>query len=122
MNPDLKRRLKSLAKLSDREQGFLGALEDRLIAETTSRWVTIEYAPIESDDDDTAFVAYSGGAFFVTLDDRLQFGTVIDYLLHEFAHIGTWFVNEKDDHGPIFGVEWARMYRIYLQMYNKWFE
>ena len=120
MNSDLRRRLKQFDKLTQKEWEFLDAIEARFVEETTVKWVTICYEPIESDDDDTAYTDYNG-EFQIVLDNRLQFGTILDYLLHEFAHIGTWFVNEKDDHGPIFGVEWARLYRIYLQLYAEWF-
>lgn len=121
MNLDFKRRLKPFTKLAQKEWRFLEAFEDRLIEETTTKWVTIRYEPIESDGDDTAYVTHDG-EFQVVFDNRLQFGMILDYLLHEFAHVGTWFMNEKDDHGPMFGVEWARLYRIYLQMYGEWFD
>jgi hypothetical protein len=122
LNTDFKRRLKRLGQLSNKEWRFLEALEDRLIAETTDRWIVIEYTKIDTKDDDTAFVDFDGEEFHLVVDERLQFGTITDYLLHEFAHIGTWFVGERDDHGPIFGVEWARLYRIYLKLYDKWFD
>jgi len=77
---------------------------------------------IDSDaypDDDTAFVDFDGEKFEVYIDKRLQTGTVVDYLIHELAHVGTWFVNEEDDHGPMFGVEYARLYRRYLELYDE---
>ena len=77
---------------------------------------------IDSDDypdDDTAFVDFDGEKFEVYIDKRLQTGTVVDYLIHELAHVGTWFVNEEDDHGPMFGVEYARLYRRYLELYGE---
>jgi hypothetical protein len=122
MNADLKRRLTPFKRLTKHERAFLDALEDRFINETASvvKYVSVSYEPIESKDDDTAYVDLEDDCFELVLDDRLSFGTVCDYLIHEFAHIGTWFVNEKE-HGPHFGVEWARLYCIYLNMYDKHF-
>lgn len=131
MNIDLQLRMTALDDLDgficdycgNTARDFLEAFEQRLIDETVNvvDYVAVSYEPIESHEDDTAYVTLEGDHFAVVIDDRLQFGTVCDYLLHEFAHIGTWFVNEYDDHGPIFGVEWARLYRIYLEMYEEWF-
>lgn len=123
MNSDLKRRLTPYVDIGDQDRGFLQALEQRLYNEMPSECdaVKVFYQAINQEDDDTAYVTFHGDYFKVVLDHRLSFGTICDYLLHEFAHIGTWFVNEEDDHGPIFGVEWARLYRIYLEMYDYYY-
>lgn len=84
--------------------------------------VVIETREILEDSDDTAFVEYNGTRFTVVLDERLPFGMVVDYLIHELAHVATWFVNERDPHGPHWGVEYARMYRKYIKTYEKFWK
>jgi predicted lactoylglutathione lyase len=77
---------------------------------------------IQGSEDDTAYVQkYDDGSFEIVIDQRLAFGEMCDYLVHEFAHVGSWAANEKDDHGPMWGIEYAKLYRHYLEVYEWWF-
>jgi hypothetical protein len=38
----------------------------------------------------------------------------MDALLHEWAHALTWFGNDNDEHGPEWGLTYARLYRSFL--------
>jgi len=122
MNVDLKRRLTLFKDITQNDWEFLYTLRERFITETAKQYlVRVCYENIEGNKDDTAYVTFEDGLFTLVLDQRLSFGTICDYMIHEYAHIGTWFVNEKDEHGPHFGVEYARLYRIYLNLYERWF-
>jgi hypothetical protein len=119
MNADLKLRLKSQDELTDKEWSFFWELCAKFVRLTNCGGrFRIFFTEIEGDDD-TAYVTYDGEIFELVLDTRIPFGTLTDYLIHEFAHIGTWFVNESNDHGPMFGVEYARLYREYLKLYER---
>lgn len=120
MNYDLKLRLKSYSDLTTHERCFFWTLVGKFIRLTKCGGaIDLRLREINGKDDDTAFVTHDGSRFEVVLDIRLPFGMLTDYLIHEFAHVGTWFVNEYNDHGPMFGVEYARLYREYLKLYEK---
>ena len=120
MNYDLKLRLKPQSEVTNKEWGFFWTLVAKYVRLTNcvDRF-ELRIEEINTDDDDTGYVTYDGERFEMVLDPRISFGTLTDYLMHEFAHIGTWFVNEHDDHGPMFGVEFARLYREYLKLYER---
>lgn len=123
MNLDLKRRLKTVAMFNGLERRFLLHFQHTL-HKAVDIWqvVTVKFEMIQGDEDDTAYVqAYDDGSFEVVIDQRLSFGEMCDYLVHEFAHVGTWALDEPDDHGPGWGVEYARLYRLYLEVYEWWF-
>ena len=123
MNIDLKRRLKTIEKFNGAERRFLHRLQTQL-HQKVGIWlnVTVRFEMIISDEDDTAYVqAYSDGSFEIVIDSRLSFGEMCDYLIHEFAHVGTWVADEPDDHGPCWGMEYAWLYRFYLELYSQWF-
>jgi hypothetical protein len=84
--------------------------------------VTVKFEMIMGDEDDTAYVqGYDDGSFEIVIDSRLAFGEMCDYLIHEFAHAGSWSLDEPDDHGPAWGIEYAGLYRMYLAAYEGWF-
>jgi hypothetical protein len=123
MNPDLKRRLKTVEQFNGLDRRFLLDLQSQL-HKAIDIWldVTVKFEMIRGDEDDTAYVQkYDDGSFEIVIDSRLAFGEMCDYLIHEFAHVGTWWVDEPDDHGPSWGVEYARLYRRYLEVYEWWF-
>lgn len=123
MNYDLKLRLKPQTELTDKEWAFFWSLVRKFVCMTRCGGkIDVTLREIHEKDDDTAFVTYDWSRFELVLDTRIPFGMLVDYLIHEFAHIGTWFVNEHNDHGPMFGVEFARLYREYLKVYDKWIE
>jgi hypothetical protein len=77
------------------------------------------FMAIENGEDDTAYVATDDEVeFHIVLDDRMPLGMVIDYLIHELAHIHSWHHYEGDDHGPEFGKSQAYLYREYLKLYD----
>jgi hypothetical protein len=127
MNYDLELRLTPYQGLSLGEKTFWEFLCDELVDCVDSGYhITIHMLDIDPPnypDDDTGFVEYlEYGQFAVYLDHRMPLGMCIDYLIHELAHVGTWFVNEPEDHGPMFGVEYARLYRRYLELYGQYWE
>jgi hypothetical protein len=123
MNPDLKRRLKTVAMFNGLERRFLRYFQTQLHKQLDI-WldVTVRFEMIQGDEDDTAYVQkYDDGSYEVVIDQRLSFGEMCDYLVHEFAHIGSWDLDEPDDHGPGWGIEYAKFYRLYLAAYEGWF-
>lgn len=119
MNYDLQLRLKSQDDLCFEEWAFYWTLVAKFIRMTKCGGrIDIKFEEINTDDDDTAYVTYDGQRFEIVFDPRIPFGMLVDYTIHEFAHIGTWFVNESNDHGPMFGVEFARLYCQYLRLYE----
>jgi len=123
MNYDLKLRLKSQDELTPKERKFFWDLANRFgrLTKVGGGPVDLILREIHEKNDDTGFVTYDGSRFEIVLDNRIPFGMLVDYLIHEFAHIGSWFVKENDDHGPMFGVEYARLYREYLKLYERTF-
>ena len=112
---------------NEEEERFFEFLSQRLGATVMEpyedHYLVVEIREIHEEDDDTGFVTLGGEEFRVVLESRLCFGSRIDYLLHELAHVGSWFVNEPNDHGPHFGIEWARLYTLYLELYEEfWIE
>lgn len=67
------------------------------------------------DNGETEFVNYLG--IFNMHIRRSTFTTKIDTLLHEWAHILTWFgaETEIEDHSGEFGEAWAKIYRTFLE-------
>jgi hypothetical protein len=125
MNPDLKRRLKTVARFNGLERRFLLHFQFTLCKEIgcwAEEAVTVRFEMIQGDEDDTAYVQkYDDGSYEVVIDQRLSFGEMCDYMIHEFAHVGTWCMDEPDDHGPLWGMEYAKLYRLYLAVYEWWF-
>jgi hypothetical protein len=123
MNVDLKRRLKTIERFNGLERRFLIDLQNRLLKSVgLEKQITIVKCMILTEGDDTAFVqAFDDGSFEVVIDIRLSFGEMCDYLIHEFAHVGSWHLDERNDHGPGWGIEYAKLYRLYLDAYDWWF-
>ena len=123
MNPDLKRRLKTVDRFDGMDRRFLLHFQAMLQKEVgTGNIVTTRLEMIQGDEDDTAYVQkYDDGSYEIVIDQRLSFGEICDYLVHEFAHVGSWYWDEPDDHGPEWGIEYARLYRCYLKIYEEWF-
>lgn len=116
MNPDLKFRLENLETCNYMDklfftlvvQGLLKCVEDK---------TTIHFQPIENGEDDSAYVEYDGEVFNVVIDNRMPLGMILDFCLHEIAHVHSWHHYEKDDHGPEWGKSYAMLYREYLKLY-----
>jgi hypothetical protein len=84
--------------------------------------IFINLTYIENGEDDSAFMLGDDDhQFEIYLDKRMPFGMCIDFLIHELAHVHSWAKDEKDDHGPEWGKSYARLYRLYLKLYDKWF-
>jgi hypothetical protein len=122
MNNDLKLRLTPFKELDPACKQFWYWVVHGLMKTVDSPFKTtihmVKIDPPAHPDDDTGFVEFVKPEFHVYLDNRMPFGMVVDYLIHELAHVGTWWVNEPEDHGPMFGVEYARLYREYLNLYD----
>lgn len=52
--------------------------------------------------------------FYIFVDRRQVWALQIDTLLHEWAHALTWHGNDDDDHGPEWGLAYAKLYRAFL--------
>lgn len=129
MNPDLEMQLTPYQELTRKERGFWNLLctklgERALFYERLQHdcWVEYTFAPIELEDDDSAYMLGDNeGGFEVFIDSRMPFGMMIDFLLHELAHVQSWAMDEDDDHGPEFGIAYADLYTKYLELYeNYW--
>jgi hypothetical protein len=130
MNRDLSFRLTDFGWLEPDEGVLLGELLKGLTGVTMDRLnrlhpndkpaIAIHFEEIDSEEDDTAYVtSFDGIRFDVYLDKRMPIGSVLDYLIHELSHVISWHHDEKDDHGILFGVAYARIYRHYLKLYDK---
>lgn len=55
--------------------------------------------------------------FLIELDPRQSRISIVDTLLHEWAHCLTWTYSTKvDDHSPEWGVNYARLYRAWEKL------
>jgi len=127
MNSDLKMRLKPFHDCDGDEIKFFKMLVTMLgnralcYADALDKdmSVTVIIKSIENGEDDTAYMlGDEDGNFEVYLDDRMPLGMVIDYLIHELAHVQSWFCYEENDHGPEFGIAYADLYALYLALYE----
>jgi len=82
--------------------------------------VFIHYFPNDEEDDTAYMLGDDDHQFEIHLDKRIPLGMMIDYLIHELAHVHSWEKNEPDDHGPEFGKSYATLYRKYLDLYDMW--
>jgi hypothetical protein len=127
MNADLKLRLRPLHQTTRQEDAFLRYLidelgEEALLGSKDAREVNFLFEYIENGEDDSAYVTGDGETFDLHLDKRMPFGMVVDFILHELAHIHSWDrADEKEDHCDEFGKSYALLYRLYLYLYeNFW--
>jgi len=120
MNFDLRLRLTPFHELTRHDAEFWGVLWSTLAAAATDDAMQMCLGPIENDEDDTGYVTYDGETFVLFLDDRMPFGMVIDYLIHELAHVHSWaHADDKEDHcDDGFGKSYAMLYRLYLDLYD----
>ena len=125
MNPDLKFRLTPYPERSGADDLFFCNIahylcEEALLGVGGVYEIRLHFHAIENDDDDTGYVIYSGETFHVHLDNRMPIGMVIDYLIHELAHVHSWHVaDEHEDHCDEFGKSYALLYREYLKLYEE---
>lgn len=56
----------------------------------------------------------SGRFLVIELEARQPFQQLLDTLVHEWAHAMVWEADDAD-HGPIWGVAWARAYNVGLE-------
>ncbi|MHC4703103.1 MAG: hypothetical protein ACYTFQ_21260 [Planctomycetota bacterium] len=126
MNEDLKLRLTAYQNWTPEIHDFfkwlchnLGWFAMKPCKEDANILIYLEY--IENDEDDSAYMLGDDDhQFEIYLDKRMPFGMIIDFLLHEMAHIRSWHHDEADDHGPEFGRAYAALYRKYLKLYDMW--
>jgi len=120
MNSDLKLRLTPYKQLTKRQQRKLHALIKKLVhySVPSGNTYALHLDPIENDEDDTAYTLSDGKHFDIYIDDRMPHGMITDYLIHELAHVRSWAHYEHDNHGPVFGVCYAELYRYYLELYE----
>lgn len=57
------------------------------------------------------------GYFYINVNKAHTYRLKIDTLLHEYAHVLTWFGAESDieDHGAEWGITYAKLYRTFLE-------
>jgi len=118
MNPDLKFRLERYETCSHTDRVFFIHLVQKLLGHV-KHTTNIDFQPIENGEDDSAYVEYDGNIFNVVIDSRMPLGMMLDFCLHELAHVISWRKWEKDDHGPEWGKAYAYMYRKYLEIYGE---
>ena len=53
--------------------------------------------------------------YYIYIDRKQVFALQLDTLLHEVAHALTWHGNDEDDHGPEWGLAYAKIYRSFLE-------
>lgn len=57
-----------------------------------------------------------GGRFRILLSKDLSEAATIAFLIHELGHALSWHLDEDPtDHGPLFGVGYAKAWRKYLE-------
>lgn len=54
--------------------------------------------------------------FVIRINKNLSCEHAIDVLLHEYAHTISW-KKEPDDHGPLWGVAYSNIYRLFLEKF-----
>ena len=54
--------------------------------------------------------------FVISISKELTPEHAIDVLLHEYAHTVSW-KREDDDHGPLWGVAYSNIYRLFLEKF-----
>jgi hypothetical protein len=126
MNGDLKLRLKPFLKLDFDESMFWGRLLDQLGTEALTGLengghIVYCFGPIDNGEDDTGYVTGDGYEFELALDSRMPFGMVVDYLIHELAHIHSWErADDAEDHCDEFGKSYALLHRLYIELYEEY--
>jgi hypothetical protein len=126
MNADLELRLRPL-NTSDKEGGsFIRYLMAELGPEAmgsltydSDMRVFFNIETIENGEDDSAYVIGDGTTFTLVIDKRMPFGMIVDFLIHELAHVHSWeCADDKEDHCDEFGKSYALLYRKYLELYD----
>lgn len=127
MNKALELRLTPWQHMTEEHHEFfkwlcynLGWFAMKPCKEDASILIYVEYLPDDGEDDTAYILGDDEHQFEIYLDKRLPLGMLIDYLIHEMAHVRSWHHDEKDDHGPEFGRAYAAMYRKYLYLYDMW--
>jgi hypothetical protein len=126
MNADLKLRLRPLNTHDKEEGSFLNWLIEELGQEAmlgltydSDMKITIDIEPIENGEDDSAYVIGDGTTFTATIDNRMPFGMIVDFIIHELAHVHSWdYADPNEDHCEEFGLSYALLYRKYLELYG----
>jgi hypothetical protein len=124
MNPDLERRLAPLGSLTpDINLRFANLIFDltqtALRPHSENSAVCYHFEEIENGEDDSAYVIGDGEEFHLHLDCRMPWGMVVDFMIHELAHVHSWNVaDDKEDHCDEFGKSYALLYRRYLHLYD----
>jgi hypothetical protein len=62
---------------------------------------------------------YYGKKYLVRVDKNLPEIFAMEVVCHEASHCLSWHSSDKDDHGPAFGRAYAKVYRLFLQWFNK---
>lgn len=61
--------------------------------------------------DAETFTYSNSGQFYVQITREMSSALLFDALIHEWAHILTWDVRDKEEHSAEWGVAYARIYR-----------
>lgn len=80
--------------------------------------VTVRRVPSKEIGGDLGETAiYQDGKFIVSINKNRDFDVQFGTLLHEWAHLLTWFEysGEREDHTSEWGVLYARIYREYFK-------
>jgi len=130
MNPDLKLRLTPLYQASRQELDFLVQIREELTV--IAMWgplrrvspfdirVNYHFEYIENGEDDSAYMTGNGETFDIHIDKRMPIGMILDFIVHELAHVHSWYTgDEYEDHCDEFGKSYALLYRGYLRLYDK---
>jgi hypothetical protein len=125
MNGDLQMRLSPFYRLSKQEEAFFYDLIQQLGKEALlgldagGESVQFKFEYIELNDDDSAYVVGNGDDFCVHIDKRMPTGMMLDFVLHELAHVHSWErADDVEDHCEEFGKSYALLYRLYLDIYE----
>lgn len=63
------------------------------------------------------YAEYSKSQFNIRIESKSSFLLRIDTLIHEWAHVLTWFGAETDieDHSSEWGIQYAKIYRTFIE-------
>jgi hypothetical protein len=75
----------------------------------------VEVVRVESDDWGFSDWDEERETFVVSIREGIPHDYAVDTLVHEWAHLLVWDAVQESDHGPIWGVAYARCYRAAIE-------
>lgn len=79
--------------------------------------VTIRSKPAKKGSGDSDF---RGRRFYIRINSRKPYSERIDTILHEWAHVLTWFgAGRAEDHSDEWGLWYAKLYRNWERIYGE---